>query len=62
MTRTKLRKSLIESAAQIAEREACRVCVAAETQVLGHTECWRLVRIAREIRKLRENNVNKETL
>jgi hypothetical protein len=52
MTRTKLRRSLIEEAALIAEREACLSCVKSEEKVLGHAECWRLVRIAREIRKL----------
>lgn len=46
MTRTKLRRSLIEQAAQLVLVEACRECQASDTKVLGHTERWRLVRIA----------------
>lgn len=59
MTRTKLRRSLIESAAELVLAEACMVCRRSETQVLGHADCWRLVRIAREIRKLGEQGGSK---
>lgn len=52
MTRTKLRVTLLEQAARVVEREACKQCVASETKVLGHTDCWRLVRLAREIRQI----------
>jgi hypothetical protein len=56
MTRTKLRTSTAEKAAQIVERQACRACVKnlSETRIPGHGECSMLVGLAREIRKLGE--------
>jgi hypothetical protein len=52
MTRTKLRASLTEQAAQLVEKEACYVCRKATEKLPGHADCWRFVNLAREIRKL----------
>ncbi len=68
MTRTKLRARAAEQAAQfindaagLVEREACRHCAVYELEgaIPGHAECWKYVRIAREIRKLGERGVTK---
>ena len=52
MTRTKLRTSLVERAARVAEKRACLVCAASGDKIPGHEMCWAYVEIAREIRKL----------
>ena len=49
MTRTKLRTSLVERAARVAEKRACLVCAASGDKIPGHEMCWAYVEIAREI-------------
>ena len=58
MTRTKLRATLVEQAAQLVEGEACRHCAAYELEgpIPGHDHCWQFVRLARAIRKRGERN------
>ena len=52
MTRTKLRTSIAERAARVAEKRACLVCAASGDKIPGHEMCWAYVEIAREIRLL----------
>ncbi len=66
MTRTKLRALAALEAAQfindavgIVERNACRVCRSADNPPPGHRDCWVLVLLAREIRKLGERGGTK---
>lgn len=66
MTRTKLREraateaaQLINDAAKLVERDTCMSCRRSDEKVMGHTDCWRLVLLAREIRKLGERGGTK---